>query len=54
MQLCARNIFITAPKEPKAMWDTRTEEDLAQLTRRIDVIKYFGPEPEPVIFNPAN
>jgi hypothetical protein len=28
-------IFITAPKKPREMWNLRTEEDIAQLERRV-------------------
>lgn len=39
-------IFITSPKSPEDTWTGRTEEDLAQLMRRIDEVKYF-PSLEP-------
>jgi hypothetical protein len=38
----AKRIFITAPKRPDVIWENRTEEDLAQLMRRIEVIKHFS------------
>lgn len=37
-------IFITAPKSPTDMWNLRTNEDLAQLTRRITEIIQFDEE----------
>lgn len=56
MQLCAKHIYITAPSDPRTVWSSRTSEDIAQLERRIDEVKYFGPEAEAVIadFEPAN
>ncbi|AGS36177.1 replication-associated protein [Circoviridae 2 LDMD-2013] len=48
----AKRIFITAPKDPRSMWQSRTEEDIAQLERRIEVVRYFGVDeniPEPVL-----
>lgn len=54
MQFCARKIFITAPKDPRSCWDSRTEEDIAQLERRIDHVKYFGPEPQALVFSPSS
>jgi hypothetical protein len=58
VQISAKRIFITAPKSPADMWVSRTEEDLAQLTRRIEHVKYFKPEgvinnPQPVIIDPG-
>ena len=52
---CTRNfiskrIFITAPLKPEEMWQSRTAEDLNQLMRRIEVVKYFGDHD----FNPNN
>lgn len=40
-EFVAKKIIITAPKAPEEMWANRTEEDLAQLTRRIDLVKRF-------------
>lgn len=45
---CSKRIVITSCKHPEAIWEGRTEEDLAQLMRRIDVIKYFGPPAAPL------
>lgn len=42
VELSAKRIFITAPKAPDVMWENRTEEDLAQLMRRVDVIREFS------------
>lgn len=55
IQLSAKRIFITTPKAPKDTWESRTEEDVAQLVRRIDVIKHFPGEEAvvPIIFNPS-
>lgn len=58
IQVNAKRIFITAPKPPEEMWASRTEEDLAQLTRRIENVKYFAPvgeedEAEPVLIDPG-
>ena len=39
----ARTIVITTPRDPRATWDGRTEEDIQQLERRIEEVKYFGP-----------
>jgi hypothetical protein len=52
------NLWITAPQHPRVMWASRTDEALAQLLRRIDVIECFGPEPDgpaPLVegFNPV-
>jgi len=40
-QFLGKKIFITTPKDPTATWDTRTSEDIAQLLRRITVVKLF-------------
>lgn len=40
-EFCASAIVITTPKSPKDTWEGRTEEDLQQLLRRIDHIRYF-------------
>lgn len=45
----AKRIFITAPKRPEEFWENRTSEDLAQLLRRIEVIKHFPNS----VFNPS-
>lgn len=46
----ATKIFITTPKSPQDTWTSRTEEDLAQLLRRITEVREFQPryQPEPV------
>lgn len=59
VQVNAKRIFITAPKSPADMWASRTEEDLAQLTRRIENVKYFAPgggenNAEPVLIEVGN
>ena len=41
----ARRIFISSPKSPQDAWVNRTEEDLQQLLRRIEVIVEFTPSP---------
>lgn len=38
-QFRAKRLFITSPKSPKDTWEGRTDEDLYQLTRRIDIIE---------------
>ena len=58
VQISAKRIFITAPRSPGDMWVSRTEEDLAQLTRRIENVKHFEPvgvenNPQPVIIDPG-
>jgi hypothetical protein len=58
VQVNAKRIFITAPKCPADMWSSRTEEDLAQLIRRIEHVKHFKPNgnennPEPVLIDPG-
>jgi len=40
-QFLARRIIITTPKNPRDTWSGRTEEDLAQLIRRIEHVQYF-------------
>lgn len=40
-QFVARDLVITCPKHPRDMWATRTEEDIQQLLRRIDEVKFF-------------
>jgi len=37
-ELLAEQIVITAPQHPQAMWNGKTDEDLNQLLRRIDLI----------------
>lgn len=40
-QFRAKRLFITSPKSPTETWAGRTDEDLYQLTRRIDVIEHI-------------
>jgi len=40
-QFRAIRIIITSPKSPTETWEGKTDEDLYQLTRRIDIIKEF-------------
>lgn len=48
MHFRSRNIVITTPRGPRATWAGRTEEDLEQLCRRIDEVRFFGEgEPPP-------
>jgi len=37
----AEKIYLTTPKNPVNTWEGRTEEDLAQLTRRITQVVHF-------------
>ena len=46
INFAAKNIYVTAPQHPRKMWASRTDEALAQLMRRIEVIELFGEEPE--------
>lgn len=39
--MLAKRIFFTTPKSPQDTWENRTEEDLAQLLRRIENIWLF-------------
>lgn len=48
-QFVATNIIITSAKSPRDTFLGKTDEDLQQLLRRIDVVKYFAPGP----FNPV-
>jgi len=47
VNFAAGNIVITAPRRPEIMWSNRTEEDLQQLMRRIEIVELFGDEPAP-------
>lgn len=49
-QFVSKYIFITTPKSPQETWEGRTEEDLAQLMRRIDLVIDFD-DPNRVLFN---
>lgn len=40
-EFTSRCIIITTPKPPRETWEGRTDEDIAQLLRRIDEIKEF-------------
>lgn len=42
MPFLAKRIFVTTPKGPQLTWESRTEEDVAQLMRRIENIKEFN------------
>jgi hypothetical protein len=42
VEFVAKRIFITCPKNPTDMWLSRSEEDMAQLTRRITEVKHFA------------
>ncbi len=46
LNFAARNIYVTAPQRPEKMWASRTNEQIAQLLRRIENIELFGEEPE--------
>lgn len=41
-QFLAKKIYITTPKNVRETWDSRTEEDLAQLERRITQVVHFA------------
>ena len=56
-QFLARTLVITTPRDPRATWTGRSDEDLGQLERRIDEVKLFGnrvPDLPPIVstFNP--
>lgn len=40
-QFRAKRLFITTPKSPRETWESRTDEELYQLFRRIDFIEEF-------------
>jgi len=42
VQFVAKRIFITTPKNPNDTWSNRSDEDIAQLTRRITEVKHFA------------
>lgn len=50
-QFLARHIYITCPKHPREMWNNRTDEDIAQLMRRIEDIRNFNDPILAPIFN---
>lgn len=41
-QFKSKVIYVTTPKNPTETWDGRTEEDLAQLLRRITKVVHFS------------
>ena len=41
MQFRARRLWITSAYSPEVTWENRSEEDLAQLMRRISEVKLF-------------
>jgi hypothetical protein len=43
VQFVAKTLWITSPKDPRATWEGRTEEDIQQLLRRIEDVRFFGP-----------
>jgi hypothetical protein len=47
VQFVAKVIWVTSNKRPEEHWAGRGDEDVAQLLRRISLIKLFGPPPEP-------
>lgn len=51
LQFRPKRIFITCPKRPEDIWASRTEEDLAQLLRRITEVKCFDPDPVAAVDN---
>lgn len=55
LNFSAKRIFITCPKAPADIWSSRTDEDIAQLLRRVTHIKDFSPEPQAVVpgFDPC-
>lgn len=48
-QLLARNIIITSAKSPRDLYLGKTDEDIGQLTRRIDEIRHFSDS----VYNPV-
>ena len=43
----SQTIILTTPKSPRETWASRTEEDIAQLIRRIDEVRNFDLFPYP-------
>ena len=41
-EFVAKTIYVTAPNSPEFMWAGRTEEDLSQLLRRIEVVRKYS------------
>ena len=50
VEFVATTIYITTPKTPIDTWATRSEEDIAQLTRRITEIRHY-PAINPIVHN---
>jgi len=44
-EFVARTLIITTPYSPRDTWEGQTEEHLAQLIRRIDVVRNFSVNP---------
>lgn len=57
-QLLARVIVITCPWKPEVLFNTRSDEDIGQLLRRITSVELFGeeevPAPEPRVASVAH
>lgn len=51
VEFLAKDIYITTPKSPQDTWASRTEEDLAQLMRRIEDVRCFDEPRLAPIFN---
>lgn len=43
-QFLARTIVITCPWKPEVLFNTRSDEDIGQLMRRVDHVELFGEE----------
>lgn len=52
--LCARVIIITSPRGPLETWAGQTDEEMAQLTRRITRVTQVVPEVRGVILGPPD
>jgi hypothetical protein len=54
----AKIVWVTTPKSPKDTWEGRSDEDIAQLLRRVETVERFGEEEQPQLFvdgfNPVN
>jgi len=46
-QLLAKNTVITCPWKPDIIYQSRSQEDIGQLLRRIDEVKLFGVDEVP-------
>jgi len=56
IQFNSKMIIVTSPKDPKQTWEGRSDEDIQQLMRRIDVKMHFAslaPSREEVLANRA-